>query len=183
MPLVRGGEWWRWFTSIYLHQSLQHLVANMLLFFALVSHLELNYGFWRLTLVWILSGVGGNLVSAAAEDPCSLVVGASGAIFGFMGLFIADVMLNFESISRPFLRIVFIAVFLVFFAVTVFTDKSRTNVSHFSHLGGLLCGLFPSFVFLPNVTNRRYRAVQSAIADNGRAAALSSEGAASRERR
>ena len=56
MPAIRDGQWWRWFTSIYVHQNVQHIVANMLLFLSLVSHLELNYGWWRLTLVWIISG-------------------------------------------------------------------------------------------------------------------------------
>jgi hypothetical protein len=54
---VKNGNWWLWLTSIYLHQNLQHILANMLLFLVLASHLELTYGWWRLTLVWLISGV------------------------------------------------------------------------------------------------------------------------------
>jgi membrane associated rhomboid family serine protease len=55
-PSLESGHWWLWFTSFYLHQNLQHIVSNMLLFVALSVHLELNYGWWRLLLVWIISG-------------------------------------------------------------------------------------------------------------------------------
>ena len=56
-PALKHGDWWLWFTSIYLHRDLQHIVSNMLLFVAMSVHLELNYGWWRLLLVWIMSGV------------------------------------------------------------------------------------------------------------------------------
>lgn len=50
------GAWWLWVTSIYIHQNLQHIVSNLLLFIAMSVHLELNYGWWRLLLVWFTSG-------------------------------------------------------------------------------------------------------------------------------
>jgi membrane associated rhomboid family serine protease len=55
-PSLEGGHWWLWFTSFYLHQNLQHIISNMLLFVAMSVHLELNYGWWRLLLVWVISG-------------------------------------------------------------------------------------------------------------------------------
>ena len=59
--LERGGDsgdgaWWLWVTPIYLHQSLTHIISNLLLFVAMSVHLELNYGWWRLLLVWMISG-------------------------------------------------------------------------------------------------------------------------------
>lgn len=51
-----SGAWWLWVTSIYIHQNLQHIVSNLLLFIAMSVHLELNYGWWRLLLVWFTSG-------------------------------------------------------------------------------------------------------------------------------
>jgi membrane associated rhomboid family serine protease len=55
-PALKKGNWWLWFTSIYVHRDLQHIVSNLLLFVAMSVHLELNYGWWRLLLVWIMSG-------------------------------------------------------------------------------------------------------------------------------
>lgn len=42
----------------------------------------------------------GSLFSASFEDPCTAVVGASGGVFGLVGLFLADVLLNFETTKR-----------------------------------------------------------------------------------
>lgn len=50
------GQWWLWVTSIYLHQNLNHIISNLLLFVAMSVHLELNYGWWRLLAVWMISG-------------------------------------------------------------------------------------------------------------------------------
>lgn len=55
---------------------------------------------------WCSAGLGGNFCSAAFEDPCVLVVGASGSVFGFIGLYVADLVLNFESILWPMVQLV-----------------------------------------------------------------------------
>jgi Rhomboid family len=109
--------------------------------------------------------VGANFVSATFEDVCTLLVGASGAVFGFMGLFIADLIVNFESISWPFVRVLTILLFIVFFVANALIERNGSsgnarNVSHASHIGGLICGLFPSMLFLPNLRDKRLRAVQ-----------------------
>ena len=77
---------------------------------------------------------------------CKIVVGQG--VFGMFGLFMADMLINFESIAYPVLRGIAIAGFLVFFLISVITEDS--GVSHLSHFGGLISGLFPSFLFLPN---------------------------------
>ncbi len=51
-----------------------------------------------------------------------LVVGASGGCFGLMGLFIADLVLNFETVTRPILRSIMIFAFLCFFIYTILTQ-------------------------------------------------------------
>ena len=42
----------------------------------------------------------GNFFSAAFESGCATVQGASGGVFGMIGLFIADLVLNFETVRR-----------------------------------------------------------------------------------
>ena len=106
-------------------------------------------------------------MSAAFEKTCTLLVGASGAVFGFMGLFVADLVINFESISWPFLRVLIILLFVIFFVVNAIIDDSPQRVSHASHIGGLVCGLFPSLLFLPNLRNKRLKALQRQIAEGG----------------
>ena len=76
-------------------------------------------------------GIAGNFSSAVFENPCELVVGASGCIFGLIGLYIADIILNFESLALPWLRLGTMIVALVFVIVSqVRTWKLKTWVNY-----------------------------------------------------
>ena len=110
-----------------------------------------------------LAGVGANIISAAFEPNCRLVVGASGAVFGFFGMFVADLVVNFESTSRLALRFLCVVVFAACFIVSLALEGGSQGVSHASHVGGLGCGLFPSLLFLPNIRNKRIRALKHHI--------------------
>lgn len=52
-----------------------------------------------------------------------MVIGASGCCFGLLGLFVADMALNFETITFPILRAIIIIVMVVLNVYTVFTTK------------------------------------------------------------
>ncbi|CAD7700977.1 unnamed protein product [Ostreobium quekettii] len=154
--LAKEGGGRLWFTSMFVHQSFRHMFSNLLLALALSIQIEVKYGWWRSACLWWISHVGGAFFSAAFEDPCVAVVGASGGVFGFIGLFVADMVLNFSTIRRPILRSFMIVMFLMYFVVAVAT--SEVGVSHLSHVGGLVCGLFPAFLFLPKLNDERVEA-------------------------
>ncbi len=63
------------------------------------------------------AGLAGTFLSMSFEDTCSMYVGASGAVFGFIGLYITDTLINWESILAPLLRllsmVVVVAIMLV----------------------------------------------------------------------
>lgn len=83
-------------------------------------------------------------------------MGASGGVLGLVGLFSADMILNFKTMKRPILRGLIIFIFFLYFFATAGLQSSGT--SHLSHLGGFLCGLFPSFLFLPDLRRERIEA-------------------------
>lgn len=99
------------------------------------------------------------------EAPCTAVVGTSGVVFGMAGLTLADMVHNFETLSRPLLRATVLLAFLIFFAVTVGTTP--TGTSHMSHVGGFLCGLLSALVLLPNVHSGRGEAAATAAGAAG----------------
>jgi membrane associated rhomboid family serine protease len=89
MPAISAGQWWRLFASFCLHSSFAHLLSNMVLFVLLAVPLEQTYGPIRVAVIFLASAFGANFLSMTYEDPCVIYVGASGAVFGFVGLAIA----------------------------------------------------------------------------------------------
>ena len=139
---------------MFVHQNFQHFISNTALFTLLAWQIESKYGWWRIGGLWLIALLGAGFFSAAFEDPCEAVVGSSGGIFGLLGLYIADLVVNFERIKRPLLRGSLMIIFMVFFIVNV--AMVPTGTSHLSHLGGFLSGLFPAFLFLPSLRSERW---------------------------
>ncbi|PNH07798.1 Folate-biopterin transporter 1, chloroplastic [Tetrabaena socialis] len=109
-PDLQRGQFYRWLTSQVPHLNSHHLGANLALLAALGGPLERKYGTVRVVAVWTAAVVGGQLLSTAVEDTCRMVVGCSGGVFGLLGLFAADILLNFRTMRRPILRCAVVAV-------------------------------------------------------------------------
>jgi membrane associated rhomboid family serine protease len=155
IAVIRDGQWHRWVVSFIEHQGLQHIACNVLIFLVLASHLERQYGTVRILVIGASAGVGGNLLSAVLEDPCTQVVGASGIIFGLAGFWIADLIVNFHHIESVLKHMILVVVFFVLFIITV---VARSNVSNWSHLGGFIAGVQPALIVLPRFGRRRLEA-------------------------
>ena len=82
--LVDNGEVWRLLTSIFLHAGWVHLIVNGLNMYALGALVQRIYGTLWMWLSFILCGISGSLLTWALAT--ERTVGASGAIFGWMGV-------------------------------------------------------------------------------------------------
>lgn len=79
-PLTFSGEWWRLLTCVFVHGSLLHIAFNMWCLWNLGALSESLYGRWTYLTVYLISGAGASLVSAAWHTLGPPSVGASGAI-------------------------------------------------------------------------------------------------------
>lgn len=85
---VRGGEWWRAFTALTLHDGLFHLAGNVLfgaLFVGLASQV---LGTGLAFAATLAAGVLGNLANAWLRDGLHASLGASTAVFGALGVLV-----------------------------------------------------------------------------------------------
>jgi membrane associated rhomboid family serine protease len=130
IAISQGGEWWRVFTSAFLHGDERHIAINMLVLFFLGSTLERILGHTRFTVLYLLSALGGSVASYWFLDLQTVSVGASGAIFGLMGaLIVAGRRLRYDVKQVLFLLAVFVAI--GFFS---------PGVDWRAHFGGLVVG-------------------------------------------
>jgi rhomboid protease GluP len=139
-PLTLHGQPWRLLTSCFLHGGPAHLLMNMssLVFLGLMT--EGLTGRWRLLLVYLLSGVGGSLLSLWWHAQGVLSVGASGAIFGLYGLLLATLALHPTSFDRSARRTVLLFIFYLM-AGSLASGLEAHTTDNAAHIGGLLTGL------------------------------------------
>lgn len=129
-PIVAAGEWWRLFTSGFLHYGPLHIALNMIALYVLGRDLEPVLGRARFTAVYLVSLLGGGVAVFLFGGTNTAVAGASGAVFGLMGG-IAVVLLRLRLNPGPALGII---------ALNVFISITLPGISLLGHLGGLVVG-------------------------------------------
>ena len=138
-PAVMEGEYWRLFTSMFLHFGAVHLVFNMVCLIAMGEMLETIVGTWRYLVIYVIGGLTGNILSTAwAQYSGSNAVsaGASGAIFAVVGAVFVKLLRNRKSVGRD--KITRITMMVVLMVIEGFTQAGTDNVAH---IGGLLAGM------------------------------------------
>lgn len=80
---VLAGDWWRLFSVMLLHANFMHLLMNMLALLSFGPFLERLMGSGRYLALYVLSGLGGSLLSLMRGGE-GIGVGASGGIWGLM---------------------------------------------------------------------------------------------------
>jgi len=141
--LTRGGQWWRLFSSMFLHGSLLHLVFNMIALWQVGRLTERIFGSTRFLALYFIAGVSGSIASVL-WNPHVNSVGASGAIFGIIGGLLA-------FLSRPNTGVpptvvtelrASLVPFLLFSLWMGFVYPHTDNAAHIGGLvGGWLAGL------------------------------------------
>jgi rhomboid protease GluP len=150
-----NNQWWRVITSMFVHINLLHLVMNMFSLLMLGPFVEKLYGSAKFVVFWVVSGIAGSVAMYLTLRPSlahgvfgsfifrgedTLAAGASGALFGLIGvLFVFGIKYRRElpeGFKRVFgtglLPIIFINLFIGF--------VGRSFIGNAAHLGGLFAG-------------------------------------------
>lgn len=147
------------FTSMFLHGGFMHIIGNMIIFLFMGMAFEQRIGWKNLLVIYLITGVCGALTHSIlsfldpTSSPSTVLIGASGAIFGILGAFAYSyprdevVMPIPLGIIMVFRRIKVIYAALIFAAmetIIVWWETQsgiQSNTAHFAHLGGLLSGV------------------------------------------
>ena len=76
------NQWYRFITPIFLHSGIIHLLLNLSFQVNVGFALERDIGWWRMGLIYIISGIGGFIFGAPLSDVRIPTVGASGSLYG-----------------------------------------------------------------------------------------------------
>jgi len=161
---VYKGEVYRLVTAQFLHVNMLHLISNVLILLLLLSRLEYTFGKARVLLVFILSGIAGNILSDLLHTEPMLKAGSSTSLYGMIGLSIGYIIINwpaFRQIGFIFkFKIVFIVVLLAAFLL-LFSDVAQ-DIDYLGHLGAFSGGLLLTSI-VPSINNDQREIVMRVI--------------------
>lgn len=146
-PAVAAGEWWRILTSAFLHLGLLHLAFNMYALYLFGPIIEQMYGHVEYLVAYLLCAIGGSVLTilAAPETPAA---GASGAIFGLLGMAFVVSRRHHVVIGRQARAILSQAGTLLI--INLVLTFSLRGISWTGHVGGLLVGVVIGWLLAPS---------------------------------
>ena len=149
-PLTQDGQLWRLVTCCFLHIGIIHLLFNMYALLYIGLLLEPLLGKLRFAAAYLLTGITASVVSLWWHDDASISAGASGAIFGMYGVFLAMLTTNLidKSARKAFLTSI------VFFVGYNLLNGLKGGIDNSAHIGGLVCGLAIGYAYY-NTLNKQ----------------------------
>ncbi len=160
--LTSAGEWWRLLTCTFLHGGVTHLVSNMISLVFIGSLIEPVLGRWKFFLAYLLTGIFASLNSIWQHD-ATVSIGASGAIFGLYGVFVALLLAKVfpKDFRKQFLRMTLI------FVIYNLAMGVSGNIDNAAHIGGLVSGIVIGLMFAPALKRadhfQRYRSAGQVV--------------------
>jgi rhomboid protease GluP len=158
-PLTLAGEWWRIPFSLFLHFGLLHLAFNMWVLWDIGHLVERLLGHAGFFLLYLIAGLAGGLCSMQFHFD-SITAGASGAIFGVFGCFLAYLLRMRHSIPEG-MRRKFMRSCLFFIGINLAIGMSVPFIDLSAHLGGLVSGFFLGLMLAhpltPSAVAQRWR--------------------------
>ena len=137
--MVTNVDYLRIVSSIFLHGGLLHLVFNMYSLYIIGPQLESFFGKIKYIIIYLISGICGNLLSMLFISDQMVSVGASGAIFGLMGA-----LVYFGYHYRVYLGGVVKSQIIPLIVINLFIGYMSSGINNIAHIGGLIGGILIS---------------------------------------
>ena len=164
--LITDGQWWRLLTAAFFHDqsNIIHIAFNMWALYVFGPQLEREVGSAAFLALYVAAALGGGAAFYLLGPPSGVAVGASGAIFGLFGAWLAASYRRRRTAAgaaslRQLLVLLGINMALAF--------APGFNIAWQAHAGGLVAGFLIAFAWsAPQLHNSAARrtAVAAAVA-------------------
>ncbi|MGN0142905.1 MAG: rhomboid family intramembrane serine protease [Roseburia sp.] len=142
--ILYNGQWWRILTAMFIHFGAAHLLNNMVIFCCVGARLERTVGHIRFLFIYLLSGIGGGLLSfymMVRTGDYAVSAGASGAVFGVIGGLLWAVIFHRGHLEGLTTRGMVLMV-----ALSLYYGFSTIGVDNWCHVGGIVTGFVVSAI-------------------------------------
>jgi len=137
-PYTLSGDYWRLVTAGFVHGNILHFAMNMWCLWSLGQLSERLFGSSVTAAIYLLTGVGGALLSVGI-NPMRSEVGASGAVFGIAGAILSGIKFGKVSVGAAQRRQIFSS--LIMFVIFNLSFGMLPGIDNVCHMGGLASGL------------------------------------------
>ena len=137
--IIEYGQYYRLFTSMFLHFGVEHLFNNMLVLFFLGDNFERDVGKVKFVIIYLLTGLGASVLSCAYNYIKGEVVvsaGASGAIFGVIGALLYVVVINKGRLEDMTVSRISLLVLC-----SLYHGFTESGIDNMAHIGGFIGGI------------------------------------------
>lgn len=155
-PITLGGEFWRLITCCFIHIGIIHLLMNMYALLYIGVILEPYLGKSKFLSAYLTTGLIASVSSIWWHD-LTVSAGASGAIFGMYGVFIA--LLSTNIIDKA-TRQALLPNILLFTGYNLLFGL-KGGVDNAAHIGGLLSGIAIGYAYIYSLKNNEIKKISN----------------------
>jgi rhomboid protease GluP len=116
-------------------------------------------------IAFMLCGIGGNIFSLAVDSKDdfegTLKAGASGAIYGLLGMVLGYLLINWKGLEmvgetlRCNILCSFLFMLIIVLMFSAGSSSTAPDIDHLGHLGGFLTGIWMSAIGTPLLDGSR----------------------------
>ena len=143
VDIVEKGQYYRLFTSMFLHFGADHLLQNMLILLLIGCRLERITGKLAYFIIYIEAGLAGAVTSVIftlGASPNTVGAGASGAIFGVMGGLLFCILADLIQKKRHRVEEIGLTGMIFMVCSALSYGFFSNGVDNAAHIGGLIGG-------------------------------------------
>lgn len=138
-PATQDGQWWRMVTAMFVHRGVVHLAVNMWALWDAGRLVERLMGPWRLLLLYLGSGIVGNLLPLVVQGNQAVSGGASGAVFSLYGALLAFLWCERRQVEAGEFKWLFGGA-LAFSGLMLGLGQVIPSINNAAHAGGFAAG-------------------------------------------
>ncbi|CAB4431510.1 unnamed protein product [Rhizophagus irregularis] len=144
----KPNQWFRFITPIFLHGGVVHFLVNMIFQLQTGRQVESDMGWWRYSIIYMGSGIFGFIFGANFSSVTIPSLGASGSLFGIIGVLLIDLLQNWKLVVSPCWELTKLLLVIIF----SFLLGLIPIIDNFSHIGGFIMGILLGLVLMPTIT-------------------------------
>ncbi len=151
-----GRNWWTLISSMFMHGDYMHIIMNMWFFIIITDNCEHAMGHVMYLITYFISGFAGSLLHAVSTLILPFMegipsLGASGAIFGLMGVYLilysenkfympSTTGTSMRKVSAGYFILTYFIAELIYAIYSLIDPFGAGQTAHFAHVGGFLAG-------------------------------------------